>query len=70
MSDTNKRTRSSRSSVNSQIFNRKRGKRLTSSVAEEGDNAKEVIAISGSDNDDDVFTNDKNRYFIIKNSFC
>jgi hypothetical protein len=56
MSDTNKRTRSSRSSVNSQIFNRKRGKRLTSSVAEEGDKAKEVIAISGSDNDDDVFT--------------
>ena len=44
MSDTNKRTRSSRSSVNSQIFNRKRGKKLTSSVAEEEDNAKEVIA--------------------------
>ncbi len=39
MSDTNKRTSSTRSSGNSQIFNRKRGKRLTSSVAEEGDDA-------------------------------
>jgi hypothetical protein len=39
MSNKNKRTRSSRSSVNSQIFNRKLEKRLTSSVAEEEESA-------------------------------
>ena len=60
MSNKNKRTRSSRSSVNSQIFNRKLEKRLTSSVAEEEESANEVILSSGSyhDDDDDVFTSE------------
>ena len=58
MSCQKKRTRSSRSSVNSYISTRKREKILSSALDEEAVTRKTP---SGSENDDDVFvaTNDK-----------